>query len=127
MTVSLQRDANFIAVGGGVYDDGSKTIAPLSINASNGRLKVSATVAGPVSGSYGTWYNVTGTIDGANRTFTIPISPTGQGILFLARQPQMPNMGATIWDYSLSGNTITYTTAPDASLSGQPHLYYAVP
>jgi hypothetical protein len=42
MTTSLNRDANYVAVAGGVLDDGSGTIAPLSIQASTGRLKVTA-------------------------------------------------------------------------------------
>jgi len=46
MTTSLQRDSNHVPVLGGVYDDGSGTIAPLSINAANGRLKVTAILAG---------------------------------------------------------------------------------
>lgn len=49
MTTSLQRDANFIAVGGGVFDDGSNTIAPISIASATGRIKVSATVSGTVA------------------------------------------------------------------------------
>ena len=53
MGVSLQRDDNHIPVLGGVYDDGSNTIAPLSINAANGRLRVSAIAAG-ASGTSGT-------------------------------------------------------------------------
>ena len=39
---SLNRDLNYVAVAGGVLDDGSGTIAPLSIQASTGRLKVTA-------------------------------------------------------------------------------------
>lgn len=50
MTTSLQRDANFVAVAGGVYDDSSGTIAPLSINATTGRLKVSAIISGGLTG-----------------------------------------------------------------------------
>ena len=46
--VSLQRDMNFIAVGGGVLDDGSKTIAPISIASTTGRVKVSAIISGGV-------------------------------------------------------------------------------
>ena len=52
MTTSLQRDANFIAVGGGVFDDGSKTIAPISIASATGRIKVTATVSGAVAISF---------------------------------------------------------------------------
>lgn len=61
-----------------------------------------------------TWYDVTGTIDGSNKTFTIPVSPGSGIILYLARQPQMDTL-----DYSVSGSTITMTYAPDASLSGE--------
>lgn len=113
MTTALNRDANRVVVAGGVYDDGSGTIAAVPINASNGRVKISATVA---AGALGTWYDVTGTIDGSNTTFTIPVTPSKSILLFLGRQPQMPTV-----DFTLSGSTITYVTAPDSSLSGQPH------
>jgi hypothetical protein len=61
---------------------------------------------------------VSGTINGSNRTFTIPITPGDPNSiqLTLARQPQILGV-----DFTISGTTITYTTAPDASLSGQPH------
>lgn len=48
--VSLQRDQNHVPVLGGVYDDGSNTIAPLAINSTNGRLKVTAIIASGGSG-----------------------------------------------------------------------------
>jgi len=54
MTTSLQRDSNHVPVLGGVYDDGSGTIAPLSINAANGRLKVTAILANAPTVSTGT-------------------------------------------------------------------------
>ncbi len=73
------------------------------------------------SGGTGTWYTVTGTIDGSNATFTIPVSPSSDILLFLARQPQMKTT-----DFTLSGSTITYAVAPDASLSGQPHMAFVI-
>lgn len=61
-----------------------------------------------------TWYDVTGSLDGVNVTFTIPVSPASGIILVLARQLQMDTV-----DYSFTGSTITMTYAPDASFSGQ--------
>lgn len=72
-------------------------------------------------GGTGTWYDVTGTINGSNVTFTIPVSPTSDILLFLARQPQMKTQ-----DFTLSGSTITMTYAPDASLSGQPFKAFVI-
>ncbi len=72
-------------------------------------------------GGTGTWYPVSGTIDGSNVTFTIGVSPGSDILLFLARQPQMPTT-----DFTLSGSTITYAVAPDASLSGQPHYAFVI-
>ncbi len=69
----------------------------------------------------GTWYSVTGAIDGSNVTFTIATTPTSDILLFLARQPQMPTL-----DFTVSGGTITYAVAPDASLSGQPHYAFVI-
>lgn len=73
------------------------------------------------SGGRGTWYDVTGTIDGVNKTFTIAVSPSSDILLFLARQPQMKTD-----DFTLSGSTITYVIAPDASLSGFPHKAFVI-
>lgn len=72
-------------------------------------------------GGTGTWYNVSGTVDGANVTFTIAASPTSDIILVLARQVQ-----AKTTDYSVTGSTITMTYAPDASLSSQPFQAFVV-
>lgn len=66
------------------------------------------------SGATFTWYDVTGSLNGSNVTFTIPVSPASGIILVLARQMQMDTI-----DYSISGSTITMTYAPDASFSGQ--------
>lgn len=88
------------------------TVVRLYANPTNHRLLVD--LGG--GGGQLTWYDVTGTIDGNNTTFTIPVSPASGIILYLARQPQMDTL-----DYSVSGSTITYTYAPDASFSGGPH------
>ena len=65
--------------------------------------------------------NVDGTINGVNTVFTLhgaitPFDPNSMQIS-LGRQPQLQGI-----DYTLSGITITYTTPPDSSLSGQPHI-----
>ena len=73
------------------------------------------------SGGTGTWYTVSGTINGSNTDFTIPVSPSSDIILVLARQVQIETT-----DYTVSGSTITYTSAPDASLSGQPHVAFVI-
>ena len=70
--VSLQRDQNFIAVGGGVFDDGSKTIAPLSIASATGRLKVTAILTGVASGFQ---LPLTGLVNGSNQTYTWSTTP----------------------------------------------------
>lgn len=65
-----------------------------------------------------TFYNdtVSGTIDGVNKTFTVTHTIVGAITLFLSN-----SMYQNIVDYTFTGTTITYVTAPDASLSGQPH------
>lgn len=73
-------------------------------------------------GSGAVWIteSVTGIIDGANKTFTISHTPVSGSLqLRIDRQPQ--EQGASL-DYTISGSTITYNTAPDASLAGQPHV-----
>ena len=81
-------------------------------------------------GGTGTWWKVNGTIDGNNVTFTIATAVNSDFFLVLARQPQAQTVGADTWDYSYSvgggTTTITYTTAPDASLSGQPHQAFVI-
>jgi hypothetical protein len=67
------------------------------------------------------WRNVSvsGSINGSNVTFTIspnPFDPNSVN-LSLGRQPQIQGI-----DYTISGGTITYITAPDASLAGLPHI-----
>lgn len=89
------------------------------IDPATGRILV--TTSGGGSGGTGTWYSVSGTIDGVNTTFTIAVSPASDILLFLARQPQMKTT-----DFTLSGSTITYVTAPDASLSGFPHQAFVI-
>jgi hypothetical protein len=63
--------------------------------------------------------NLTGTIDGVNRAFTfegkVPMQYSER--VFLNYVEMNP-----LTDYVIAGRTITYTTAPDASLTGLPHI-----
>lgn len=54
-------------------------------------------------GGTGTWYAVSGTIDGVNATFTLPVTPASDFLLILGGQTQIK----TKW-YTVSGSTITY-------------------
>lgn len=70
-----------------------------------------------------TWYQeaVTGTVNSSNVTFTLPHTPTSPNslTLYLGRQIQIKGV-----DYTLSGTTITYTSPPDSSLSGDHYAIY---
>ncbi len=76
-------------------------------------------------GGTGTYYDVSGTIDGNNVTFTIATAVASDFLLFLARQPQALT---TDFTYVAGGGTttITYVVAPDASLNGQPHQAFVI-
>ena len=67
--VSLPADNNFVRVAGGILDDGSGTIAPLSIQASTGRLKVTAI---GISGGTGYQAPLSGGLTGTNTWTTAP-------------------------------------------------------
>ena len=68
-------------------------------------------------GGTGTWWDVTGTIDGANKTFSIATAVTSDFILVLVNQTQMQGIDYT-YVAGAGTTTITMTTSPDASLSG---------
>ena len=53
----------------------------------------------------------TGTVNGANDTFTLANTPTAAGILLFRSGLCMTPGGGN--DYTLSGNTITFTTPPE--------------
>ena len=109
-----------------VASDGSGDIVDVYADPITHRLLVESSGG---SGT-GTWYAVTGTIDGSNTSFSIAVAVTSDFLLFLARQQQQQDIGATEWDYSYSAGsdttTITMHVAPDASLSGQPFAAYVV-
>lgn len=58
----------------------------------------------------GTWYDLTGVIDGSNAVFTIPVTPGSDVIVVLGFQVQQPGAGAD--EYVQSVATITYNTPP---------------
>lgn len=104
-----------------VSNSDSTQIVRLTADPATGALLVSS--AG--GGGTGTYYTVTGTIDGVNTTFTIPVTVSSDFLLFLARQPQMLTTDFT-YVAGVGSTTITYGSPPDASLSGQPHVAYVV-
>lgn len=61
---------------------------------------------------------VTGTIDGSNTVFTLPWTPSDVNsvVLYLNQQPYLSGLHFTV-----SGATVTYLTAPDASFAGLGH------
>lgn len=81
-------------------------------------------------GGTGTWWKVSGTIDGSNATFTIATAVASDFELYLNRQLQAKTVGADTWDYSYvaaaGATTITYVSPPDASLSGTPHQAFII-
>lgn len=62
-----------------------------------------------------------GVIDGSNATFTLPHTPNPVSSLMLYLNGALQTNGA---DYSLSGDTITYTTPPDLALASAPHVAF---
>lgn len=116
----LQKDDNAYPVMGGTSSSDNNTVINSAFDPVTRRLLVDIT-----GGGAGTWYDVTGTIDGSNVTFTIAVAAGSDFLLFLARQPQMLTTDFT-YSVGASTTTITYTGAPDASLSGQPHKAFVI-
>ncbi len=77
------------------------------------------------SGGTGTYYTVSGALDGNNATFTIAVAVTSDFLLFLNRQPQAFTTDFT-YAAGIGTTTITYATAPDASYSGLPHQAFVI-
>lgn len=81
-------------------------------------------------GGTGTWWKVNGIINGTNKVFTIATGAASDFILQAGGQIQAQTVGADMWAYSytVSGSvtTITYVTAPDGSLSTQPHQAFVI-
>lgn len=123
----LKKDDNGYPVMGGTSSVDNATIINSAFNPANRRLLVQAPGG---TGGTGTWWKVNGTIDGVNVTFTIATAVGSDFLLVLNRQPQAQDVGADVYDYSyvvgVGVTTITYHTAPDASLSGLPHQAFVI-
>ena len=87
-------------------------------NVFTGTLDLTGTSGG--GGGGGVWVEETpsGLINSSNQTFTLSHTPDSNSLLlFLNGVYQAP-----VVDYTLSGSTITFVTAPDSSLSGLPFI-----
>lgn len=119
-TYTAARDQQRVAIATGLSNIDATQTLPFLLDGITGRLLVSATTV-----LSATWFNETpvGLINGSNTIFTLSQTPAGNSlVLTLDRQPQILGV-----DYTISGNTITYLAAPDASLSGTPHnAIYAI-
>lgn len=109
---SLAIDDNDKPVMGGTSSVDNETIIDSAYDPTTRRLLV--TVSG---GGSTIVYNdtVSGTINSSNTIFTVPNTIAYAIALFLAGEPYQQGV-----DYTISGTTITFTTPPDISLSGQP-------
>jgi len=114
------RDQNSVPTLIGVSSVDGVTPVRVAVDPVTGRVLVDVSTGGT-----GTYYSVSGTIDGNNVTFTIATEVASDFILFLARQPQ-----ALTTDYTYVAaagtTTITYVVAPDAALNGQPHQAFVI-
>ncbi len=107
----LQKDDNGYPVMGGVSSADATQVKNSVIDSVTGRLRTDN------SGLSTTFYTdtVSGTINSSNVTFTVSNTIASALVLFLSGIPYQPTV-----DFTVSGTTITMTTAPDSSLSGQP-------
>jgi len=104
-----------------VSSSDDKTIVRLTADPVTGALLVTSSGGGGTQ----TQYTVSGVINGSNTVFTIPVAVTSDPLLLLDRQPQIIGVDFT-YSAGASSTTLTYSIAPDASLSGQPHVAYVV-
>ena len=106
---NLNKDANSVAVAGGVSDIDGVTILPFEINHTNGRLLVSAILAGGLNSFELT---ATGTINGLNAAFTFVSQPSyvvSDGAWYKV------NNG---WTWNAGTLTATMTVPPTYSIWG---------
>ncbi len=97
------------------------TIVRLTADPATGALLVTSAGGGGTM----TKYNVSGTINSSNVTFTIPVAVGSDFILVLVNQMQMLGIDYT-YSVGVGVTTITMTTAPDSSLSGLGFQAYVV-
>ena len=109
----LPQLIKFLKAGG--FRGGGDTVsagANITITRANGLTTIST------PGGAGTLYSdtVSGTIDGVNKVFTVPNTIATALALYLSNSIYQPGV-----DFNVTGaKQITFTTAPDISLSGQP-------
>lgn len=112
---TASRDANFVTTLLGVSSSDGTTPITVYADPTTHRLLVD------LASGAGTAVNdetPSGAFDGVNKTFTLAHTPlSGTLLLFLNGQFQHPGVSA---DYTLSGNTITYNSAPSSAFSGLP-------
>lgn len=120
------RDSNFVPTLIAVSTVDGQTPVRLWANPVTHRLLTQSASGGGT----GTWWKVSGTIDGSNATFTIATAVASDFLLFLNRQLMAQTVGADTWDYSYSAGggttTITFVSPPDASLSGTPFQAFVI-
>jgi len=109
-----KRDGNFVTTLLGVSNADGSTPVVVYADPTTHRLLVD--LAG--SGTAVDDETPSGAFNGINATYTLAHTPlAGTLLLFLNGQFQHPGLTA---DYTLSGSTITYNTAPSANFSGLP-------
>lgn len=93
-----------------------------SVTNNKGDVTVTVTGSGGSGGGLFAIQDVSGTINGSNKVFTISTAFSGKSFIDLNGQLLTQDT-----DYTVSGTTVTYTTAPASDLSGTTHkLYYGV-
>jgi hypothetical protein len=103
MSGVLKKDDNGYPVAGGVSSSDANVVLPFEIDPATGRLLTDSASGGGT----GTWYDVAGTIDGSNVTFTIATEAMSDFLLFFERQPQMETDDFT-YVAAAGSTTITY-------------------
>ena len=109
------RDQNFVPTLLGVSNADGLTPIVIYADPTTHRLLVDT---GSSAGTAVNNETPSGAFDGVNATFTLAHSPlAGTLLLFLNGQFMHPGVSA---DYTLSGSTITFNSAPSAAFSGLP-------
>jgi len=107
-------DTQQLYIGNGTTDDGAPVAGNTEIlttaSSNNGSLTLL-----PSAGS------LSGTQDGVNRIFTIPVVPYTNTLTIWCNFPLVPGVG-----YQLSGSTVTFTNAPVATDTLHYQCWYKV-
>jgi hypothetical protein len=111
MNEILKRDQDRITVLGGVTDDSNQYITQLRVDPVTGRLQVSATLSSVVTIAVTTYF---ATGDGMTTSFTLPVTPQWYAVYVGTRM-----LSGAGNDYTVSGATFTFLTAPPLGASIQ--------